>query len=63
MKRLNQITGWAYQRIKWTFTPLFFWVIVSRSLGWLEFDWWNGAFVLGYVFLYREIEKNEANST
>ena len=56
MKKLNEINDWVYDRIKWIMTPLFLWVIITRSFGWLDFEWWNGAFVFGYVFLYRKIE-------
>lgn len=52
MKRLDKISDWIYQWLKWIVTPLFLWIIFSRGLGWLEFGWFEGAYILGYVFIY-----------
>jgi hypothetical protein len=54
MKKLSQLIDKVYQKMGWLFTPIFLWIIISRSSGWREFDWWDGTYIIGYVFFWRD---------
>jgi hypothetical protein len=54
MKRLDIIVDFLNEKMKWLYTPLFVFIMITRGLGWGEFSFWDALYCLAYVFIFIE---------
>jgi len=54
MKRLDKIVDFLNEKMRWLYTPLFIFIMITRGLGLREFSFWDALYCLAYVFIFIE---------